>query len=81
MEDKYYLEDILECEKNMVVNLSISLNEASCDEIYQKYLKMFELVSKKAKDLFTIAYQNNWYQLENVDANKIKKDLKKMKTG
>ena len=37
MTAKDMMADILESEKNLVVNMAISLNEASCDTLYKKY--------------------------------------------
>ncbi len=78
MNDKYYLFDILASEKNMTVNMAISLNEASCDNIYKKYFAMFKDVSKTAKDLYYFAYNNNWYQLENAESTKISEEINKL---
>jgi spore coat protein CotF len=79
MNDKYLLNDVLETEKNMVVNMAIALNEASCDEIYDLYLKVFKDISKEAKVLFNIAYNNGWYKLDNAPQDKITEELNKFK--
>ena len=47
MNDKEYIMDILESEKNLSVNMTYALNEASCDKLYKSYLKMFENINKK----------------------------------
>lgn len=71
MEDKYFLNDILASEKNMVVNMAISLNEASCDNIYKLYHKMFEDASKEAADLFVIGFNRGWFTLDEIPSSKI----------
>ena len=78
MEEKYYLQDVLETEKNMTVNMSIALNEASNDELYKKLYKMFDGISKTSKELFTLAYNKNWYTLEKAQKNKIDKEITKL---
>lgn len=65
------INDILECEKNMTVNMAISLNEASCDNIYNIFFDMFQKISKECKILFNIAYNKNLYTLEKAEKQKI----------
>lgn len=79
MKDKEILEDILETEKNMVVNLATALNEASCKELYDKIFEMFTDVSNMQKNLFTIAYNKGWYQLEEEQENKVCEKYNKLK--
>lgn len=74
MENKYYLNDILASEKNMVVNMATSLNEASCEKIYKAYYKMFEEASKAAQELFVIGFNKGYFTLENEDYTKISKE-------
>ncbi len=64
MTDKEFLLDILETEKNMAVNMTYALNEASNDHLYKELLKMFNQISQNARDLFTLAYELNFYNLE-----------------
>lgn len=78
MSNKYILQDILETEKNMTVNMAIALNEASWDNIYDVYYDMFKELSKEAKELFNIAFNNNWYQLEEADNNKVCQEYSKL---
>jgi hypothetical protein len=78
MNDEYFLNDILESEKNMVVNMSIALNEASSNHIYETYYKMFEKLSKETKTLFNIAYNLNYYTLEEAENNKICEEINKL---
>jgi spore coat protein CotF len=71
MKDKDIIADILETEKNMVVNMAIALNEASCQNLYDKYFEMFTGLSQATKNLFALAYNNSWYQLEQANQDKI----------
>lgn len=79
MDDKFILYDILNTEKNIKVNTAISLNEASCNEIYNLYHEIFEDISELAKTLFNIGYNNNWYTLEEPTQTKIKESHTKLK--
>ncbi len=78
MNDKYILYDILETEKNIVVNTAIALNEASCTPIYDAYFEMFDTISKEAKTLFNLAYNKNWYTLEEATKTKIEQEYTKL---
>ena len=78
MTDKDYLMDILEMEKNMVVDMVYAMNEASNDALYKEFFKMFENISKTTKELFTLAYNCNYYNLEQEENNKISKAITKL---
>ncbi len=78
MEDKYIMMDVLLNEKHLVDSTAIALNEASCDNIYKIYFNILEKVSKAAKDVFTICYNNNWYQLEEAPKTKLTKEYDKL---
>jgi spore coat protein CotF len=80
MECKYILYDTLESVKNMVVNYSIALNEASSENIYNEYKKQFNDLSELAKDLFNYAYELEWYTLEEEKTDKINKTITKLKS-
>lgn len=78
MEDKYIMMDALLTEKHLVVSTATALNEASCDNIYKAYTDIFSKVTKEAKDLFNLCYNNGWYQLEEAPKTKITKDADKL---
>ncbi len=77
MEEKYYLFDILANEKQLVANTAIALNEASCDNIHNKYFKILTSLTEIQKDLFAFAFDNNWYQLEDAKESKIQDEITK----
>lgn len=79
MNDKYMLYDILESEKNLVVNTSIALNEASCTPIYETYFEIFQSASTSCKTLFNLAYNKNWYTLEEATKTKVDQEHTKLK--
>lgn len=76
MNDKEYIMDILESEKNLSVNMTFALNEASCDKLYKSYLKMFENINKKVKEIFDLSYKLGFYKLEKEEGKKIKSTIK-----
>ncbi len=78
MNDKYILYDVLNTEKNIVINMATSLNEASCDEVYNLYYKIFNDISIISKTLFNIGYNNEWYTLEQQNKTKINNSQNKL---
>lgn len=78
MDEKYILYDVLNTEKNIVVNMATSLNEASCEDIYNLYYKMFNDISIISKNLFNIGYNNEWYTLEQQNKTKISNSYDKL---
>lgn len=79
MADKDFVMDILEMEKNMAVNMTYALNEASCENLYKEFFKMFESISKTTKELFTYAFNENIYTLEEESKPKITKAISSLK--
>lgn len=78
MTDKEILMDVLENEKNMTTNMVYALNEASHEKLYNELFNIFEGVSESAKELFALAYDLNYYQLEAEKKTKIEKTTQKL---
>lgn len=72
MNDKDYINCLLECLKNMSTNLNIALNEASNEVLYDKILVMFNRVRVLQREAFELAFSLGWYPLEKADVPKIK---------
>lgn len=79
MESKAMLNDVLASIKNMVVNYSIALNEASSEFIYKEYLKEFMELSSLAKELYNLEYSLEWVTLKEANSKDIKTLLTKQK--
>ncbi len=80
MESKDMLNDVLASIKNMVVNYSIALNEASSEFIYKEYLKEFMELSSLAKELYNLEYSLEWVTLKEANSKDIKTLLTKQKS-
>ncbi len=80
MESKAMLNDVLASIKNMVVNYSIALNEASSEFIYKEYLKEFMELSSLAKELYNLEYSLEWVTLKEANSKDIKTLLTKQKS-
>lgn len=77
MESKDMMSDVLESVKNMVVNYSIALNEASSKFIYNEYLEQFENLSILAKELYNFSYNVGFVSLTKASSKDIKKEIEK----
>ena len=71
MNDRDYLNSILELEKNMSNNYSIALNEASNDYLYEDYFSMLEDSKDMARELYNLMFKYGWYSLEEIDDIKL----------
>lgn len=71
MNDRDYLNSILELEKNISNNYSIALNEASNDYLYEDYFSMLEDSKDMARELYNLMFKNGWYSLEEIDNTKL----------
>ena len=71
MNDKDYLNKLLSCLKEMTKNYTISLTEASNEDLYNKYKETFLKLSKLQRDVFELMFRKGWYELECVDINKL----------
>ena len=79
MNEKMILNDVLATLKAMSVNLTIALNEASCDNVYNLYLEQFKDVNKYTKLVYDLMYKKGYYNLCNVKEDKINQVLKTIK--
>lgn len=71
LNDKDFLTDLLESEKNMSDNLSIALNEASNNTLYENLYTIFNDVRQKQRELYNLMFEKGWYCLEKAENNKI----------
>lgn len=74
MNDKDFLNDILETEKNMSVNFTYALNEASNEELFETIYNMFQNIKQAQRNIFELAFRKGWYSLEKADVNKINEE-------
>ena len=56
MSDENYLNCLLETEKNMSNNLSVALNEASCETLYQELKNIFDDVQTMQRKLYELSF-------------------------
>ena len=78
MNDKDYLNVVLELEKNMSNNYSVALNEASNEHLYSEYFDLFEDTKDAAREVYETMFEAGWYQLEEATTDKINEAITKM---
>jgi len=71
MNDRDYLNCVLEAEKDMSNNLSYVLNEVSNDKLFDDVYEIFDEVKNYARDAYDLAFKNGWYKLEKAEDTKI----------
>lgn len=74
MNDRDFLNDILETEKNMSVNFTYALNEASNEELFEEIYNMFQNIKQAQRDIFELAFRKGWYTLEKAEISKINEE-------
>lgn len=78
MNDKDYITAMLEIEKAIVKNLSVSLTEASNSDLYNDFYDMFDAVSNMQRQIYELMFKKGWYCLEIAEQNKISEKLNKL---
>ena len=71
MNDENYLNDILETEKNMSVNFTYALNEASNETLFNE---IFKQIKEAQRNLFELSFRKGFYTLEKAETNKINEE-------
>ena len=74
LNDEDYLNAILEIEKNMSVNLTIALNEASNETLFNEIYEMFKQIKASQRNLFELSFRKGFYTLEKAETNKINEE-------
>lgn len=74
MNDENYLNNMLETEKNMSVNMTIALNEASNETLYNELYEMFLQIKNAQRDLYELAFRKGWYSVEKAEQTKISEE-------
>ena len=75
MNDRDYLNVVLELEKNMSNNYSIALNEASNDYLYEDYFTLLEDTKDAAREAYNLMFEYGWYSLEEAEEEKVNQKI------
>ena len=71
MNDRDYLNVLLEMEKNISNNISVALNEASNDTLYEHFFNMLHASKNMGRELYNLMFKMGWYSLEASEQNKL----------
>ena len=71
LNDKDYLNSINSMLKEMVKNYSVVLTEASNENLFKVYKKIFDNIITMQRQTFELIFENGWYILEKAEKNKI----------
>ena len=71
LNEKDYSTCLLSTLKEMSKSYSLAMTEASSDWLYQIYRDVFLDLSDLQRKVYTLMFQNGWYQLENVTQSKL----------
>jgi len=69
---------LIELEKNLVKNYATAITEASNDNLTQKLCELFNMSLNASRDLFNLANNKGWYQLEYAQIQKIEQEYQKL---
>ena len=75
MNDRDYLNCVLELEKNLSNYYSLALNEASNDYLYEDYFSLLEDTKDAARELYNFMFEYGWYTLEEEASEKVTKKI------
>lgn len=71
LNDKDYLTILLTLLKDMEKNLAVALTEASNENLYKEYKKMFDEYAIFQRKAYELMYKFGWYKLEKATKTKI----------
>lgn len=71
LNDKDYLTNLLIQLKEMSKNYTISMTEASNEDLYNKYFLTFQKISELQRKTYELMFKNGWYKLEKSEQQKI----------
>ena len=71
LNDKDYLNSINSMLKEMVKNYSVVLTEASNENLFKVYKKIFDNIITMQRQTFELIFEKGWYILEKAEKNKI----------
>lgn len=80
LNDKDYLNSALSLLKNMEKNYTMSLIEASNENLFSKYEEMFNSIKELQREVFELSFRKGWYELEKVPVNKISEKYNTLNT-
>ncbi|MBR1413301.1 MAG: spore coat protein [Bacilli bacterium] len=76
LNDKDCIEKLLVALKYLSKDMTVALTEASNEELYKEYKKIFDTIIEDQRDTFELMFRNGWYVLEKAGTTKINEKVK-----
>ncbi|MRX72030.1 spore coat protein [Bacillus lacus] len=71
MNERDFVNDMLNTEKYMTASYSTALNELSHSSLYEDVLSIFNDTQDCQRELYNLMFQYGWYKVEAVDSQKL----------
>ena len=81
MNDRDFLNDMLETEKNMSVNFTYALNEASNETLFNEIYEMFKQIKASQRNLFELSFRKGFYKKQEIFDNYVRKTFGESHVG
>ena len=78
MNDKDYLNSMLEIEKSIVKNYAVCLTEASNEGLYSNYHDMFDNACDIQREIYNMMFKKGWYSVDQAELAKINQKMSMM---
>ncbi len=66
--------------KGLEKNMTVALTEASHEDLYNKFKKMFDNISEMQRKIYELMFKYGWYSLEGTTKTKVDTLLKELNT-
>lgn len=71
LNDKDYINDLLNCLKSMEKDYVVALTEVSNESLYEKYYNQFFKLASLQREVYELMFKFGWYSLEKAESQKI----------
>ncbi|TCT19117.1 coat F domain-containing protein [Melghiribacillus thermohalophilus] len=77
MNDRDFLNDMLNTEKYLTGSYNIAMNEVSNQNMYQELSTIFKETQDVQRNLYNVMFQHGWYSLEVADQQTMQQSYQK----
>lgn len=71
LNDKDYMTILLTHLKELTKNMAVALTEASNENLYKEYKKMFDAIIESQREAYELMFKFGWYSLEKAKDTKV----------
>ena len=80
LNDKDFIGSLLSCLKDLEKNYTVSLTEASNEELFSKYKTVFDEIALMQRDVYELMFRKGWYCMEKAESQKINSKYQTLNT-